>query len=496
MKLWQQGLLIIGLPLLFQVALALVLLFNLARIESAAKTESEAKRIIATCQEIRLELDRFAVMETARRYFSPQESARAFKEYAAKLAGQLAGLRAASPDDSEGRKILAEYCDDVQAWAAILQTVTIDFHDGTPQAVMSRFNSEQEYFEELFAAVAKVFAAQKQVQAHFGQAAKEFSPHALEERKQLASIIALGMTGNIVIAVAVAIFFGKATLLRMKMLLNNIKVFSVGSLELERLTGNDELAELGRSFNSMAEERTRAEQLRIAMLDMVSHDLRSPLSSCSLGLAMLLKTQGEGLGSAVLKKLRRIDSELLRLMRMADSLLTVGKIGHGEIELNVSEYKIGELLDTSLDALRGTAETKNVSIEESLDRQWSLFCDGDKVVQILVNLLSNALKFTPAGSKIMIGIQELGNGGYRFEILDQGPGIPAVLQDKLFKRFSQLGQDAQTRSGGSGLGLYIAKMLVDSHGGQIGCTSPDSGGSCFWFELPQCMALASGKEVT
>ena len=118
-----------------------------------------------------------------------------------------------------------------------------------------------------------------------------------------------------------------------------------------------------------------------------------------------------------------------------------------------------------------------------------LFCDSDRTIQVLVNLLSNAIKFAPKDSVITLRSKLTTDHSFRFEVVDQGPGVPPDQINSLFAKFHQLDQPTAVKQEGSGLGLYICRMLITAQGGKVGYTSPGDRGSCFWFELPL-------KEVT
>jgi len=486
MRLWLQGLVLIGLPLLFQVLFATFLIVNLKQIDSVISKETTGKRVLAICQEIRHTVDRYTILELAQRFVSPKDTANAKQVAIQELSRQIQILDSLPYIDESSKNIIRNYRQHLLKFAELISSAQTDYSGGDKARVsLARFVNLSEYFEEFIACAGEVVKDDRLISEHFTPIAQAFTPRALEERHRLMSFVMVGIVCNIMLAAGLALFYGKKTLLRFAVLTKNIKLFSEGATKLEELEGNDELTEVGRSFNEMAEARVKAEDLRNTLLAMVSHDLRSPLSSCNITLGLLLQRDSDSMAPSSLRQIRRVDAELQRLVRMADSLLTVGKIEHDKIELNLSAVTLDDLIGPTLNAVRGISDTKDVGIELDLDPERSFVCDGDKVIQILVNLLSNSLKFAPKGSTILIRIRLVGDSTkLRFEILDHGPGVPAELQSKLFQKFSQLEQPAEIQTSGSGLGLYISKLLVSAHGGEIGCSSPLEGGACFWFELP------------
>ncbi|MBX9696266.1 MAG: HAMP domain-containing histidine kinase [Cyanobacteria bacterium] len=485
MKLWLQGLILIGLPLGFQILFAVTLIINLHRIDSAVTKETTSKQILNVCQQMRVTSDQFMMAELSRRYIPPEEAAEARKSTMADLAKHLKTIEAICPSlDEQSKKIVIKCRDDTVRMMQVVSTAETVFADNVPKIALSRFSSQVEYYEEVTSLMRQLVKDDKLIRKHFSPITREFSPQALEGRQFLLSLITAGILGNLILSTGLAIFYGRKTLARFAVLIGNIKQFGSGSAKLQSLSGDDELAELGRSFNEMAEARIKAEELRKTMLEMVSHDLKSPLLSCTLTLHMVLQKFSDLLDPSVLRSLRRVNSDLSRLVRMADTLLTVGKLEHGEIALVPRSVYLEDLLAPTVDAVRGLADVKGIGIEMEHESDVEIICDADRVIQVLVNFVSNSIKFAPSDSVVTVRVSLLEHA-CRFEVIDEGPGVPAEMQKKLFQKFSQLEQPSDLKSSGSGLGLYVSKLLVDAHGGTIGCSSPENGGACFWFELPK-----------
>ena len=216
---------------------------------------------------------------------------------------------------------------------------------------------------------------------------------------------------------------------------------------------------------------------------MVSHDLRSPLSSVS-GIFTLAVTNVYGQMSDQLRTVLGLcDSEMHRLIRLANDLLDIEKVESGGLELSISRCGGQTVVEDALNAVQGQAQSDEVSISLDVEQGMELRCDRDRIIQVLVNLLSNAVKFSPRGENVQLKCYSE-NAVAVFAVTDNGPGIAREEQNEIFERFKQLAQD-QTRTKGVGLGLAICKALVEQHGGTIGVTSELGKGSCFWVRLPQ-----------
>ncbi|MBX9692664.1 MAG: cell wall metabolism sensor histidine kinase WalK, partial [Cyanobacteria bacterium] len=229
-------------------------------------------------------------------------------------------------------------------------------------------------------------------------------------------------------------------------------------------------------------ERHEIERLKQEFVSMVSHDLRSPIASLQ-GILSLLELGAYGqLSEKGNNMLKTADTEMTRLMRLIDGLLDLEKMEAGKMELDRSAVDLQMIVKQTLDAVGYLAESAGIRIEtpsEKLD----VYADGPKLVQVVINLVANAIKFSPAGSTIAISYEDLGDC-IELSVSDQGRGIPVSQQEHIFERFKQVDVKDHSEKGGKGLGLAICKSIVDAHGGTIGVDSMEGEGSTFWFTIP------------
>jgi signal transduction histidine kinase len=235
-----------------------------------------------------------------------------------------------------------------------------------------------------------------------------------------------------------------------------------------RLAGQyDREQEAARAANAAAWSRKE-------LLDIVSHDLRSPLSSIVLGLDMLREEHPNTRYVSV------ISHSAERMQRMVNDLLDASRAEVAKLELDRKVVRPGELLADVTEQFGDLAKSANVELRTVSEADGTIYVDRQRILQVLANLVGNALKFTLSGSAITVAATRTGDT-VRFSVSDGGPGIPDAEQDKVFDAYTQ-GETA-SRRGGIGLGLYICKKLVDAHGGRIGVRSSNGQGSTFWFEI-------------
>jgi signal transduction histidine kinase/FixJ family two-component response regulator len=233
--------------------------------------------------------------------------------------------------------------------------------------------------------------------------------------------------------------------------------------------------------NARLLQQAQAEtRLREDMIAVVSHDLRNPLNVVSLGTKAMLSGL-QPLDPAVRKKIERIDRAANQMRALIDDLLDLSRIKSGQLELTVQPFAARALVEDSVDAVRPLAQEKGIGLEMDVGgARHSVRCDPSRLRQVFSNLIGNALKFTPPGGRIRVAAQDRGDA-VSFSVSDTGPGIPAEHQARIFERYWQAPETARL---GAGLGLFIAKGIVDAHGGAIALESAPGAGSTFSFTIP------------
>lgn len=230
-------------------------------------------------------------------------------------------------------------------------------------------------------------------------------------------------------------------------------------------------------------ERKAAEQRVSDFYSMVSHELKTPLTSVK-GALMLLERGKAGELTPRAEQLTALGrKECDRMIRLINDMLDIKKIEVGKLQLFRQNLDAADLIAQTMDALRGVANDQDIKLTQVIEGTVTINADKDRVVQILTNLISNAVKFAPNGSRVTVRVEEKGKVA-RFSVSDTGPGISKTEQWKLFKVFQQIDRVEDAPREGTGLGLAICKGIVDEHGGAIGVISDTGKGATFWFDIP------------
>jgi PAS domain S-box-containing protein len=229
-------------------------------------------------------------------------------------------------------------------------------------------------------------------------------------------------------------------------------------------------------------ERKELERLKQEFVSMISHDLRTPLNSVLA--AIELVTSGHfALDDQVQVYMERAHRNLKFSLSLINQLLEIEKMQSGQIVLALDATSTKEIISKAVEGVLNLSLSREVEIIVP-QTNYEVIADTDRLVQVVINLLGNALKFSPNKSTIVIS-EEQTETYTLISVTDQGRGIPKESQEGIFDRFQQVSPTDQAEKQGSGLGLAICKMIVEAHKGRIGVTSEPDKGSSFWFEIPR-----------
>jgi signal transduction histidine kinase len=249
----------------------------------------------------------------------------------------------------------------------------------------------------------------------------------------------------------------------------------------------DEIGRLGQAFNHMIAQLRATEQMRTDFVSNVSHELRTPLTAIK-GLVETLRDGAVDDRKVRGRFLATMEDETDRLIRLVNDLLVLSKADSQALKLKREPLNVQDLIERSVRKLAPQLEEKGIGVEVSAsdESQWVL-ADADRVEQVLVNLLDNAIKYSPEGGGITVAIDEGEQkpGVVSVAVCDEGLGIPAGDLPRVFERFYRVDRARSRDGGGSGLGLSIAKAIVEAHGGEITLRSKEGQGTTVSFTLPR-----------
>ena len=235
----------------------------------------------------------------------------------------------------------------------------------------------------------------------------------------------------------------------------------------------------------------RLQRIRAEFIDNLSHELRTPLTTISL-LAETASRDAESASPRLRDRISKIEVETGHLIQMVNELLDLSRIESGTAQLLLDDVDMVKVVRSTAERLRLFAERQGLRIVLDTPEHVSpVRGDEDRLGQVLVNLLHNAVKFSPNGGDIVVGVRETADG-ITVWVRDPGMGVPRADLTRIFERFYKVDRARFRGRGGTGLGLSISRHVVDSHGGRIWADSEEGHGSTFSFTIP----LAPNGTVT
>jgi two-component system sensor histidine kinase GlrK len=251
-----------------------------------------------------------------------------------------------------------------------------------------------------------------------------------------------------------------------------------------RISSPPEIAELAAAFNRMCERLKEIERMKADFYSSMSHELRTPLTSIKEGTGLLLDGVGGETTDKQKKLLTILAEESNRLIGLVNSLLDLSKMEAGMLNYEFAAVNLDSLIRRAVAEITPLVEAKQISLDTAIDVPLpSARMDPERMLQVLRNLIGNAVKFTPNGGQVTVTARPV-NGKLQVSVQDSGPGIPAESLTTIFEKFYQGNHKGAQSRPGTGLGLAIAKNIITSHGGEIWAESQFGQGSKFFFVLP------------
>jgi signal transduction histidine kinase len=266
-------------------------------------------------------------------------------------------------------------------------------------------------------------------------------------------------------------------------LLNTFADQAVIAIENIRLF--QEIQQKSRQLEAANERLQELDRLKSDFVSNVSHELRTPLTAIKGAVDLILREVAGPLSEKQIHYLTRVKSNTHHLAGLINDLLDLSKIEEGKIELQAAPVSLAGLVHEVAETLRPIAAEKQITIDSKIPKTSLLvWADRDKITQVLINLIGNAIKFTPIQGKVLISGLKKGAEWVQVSVNDTGQGIAPAESQKIFEKFYQGAEVGQAKPKGTGLGLAISKALVELHGGKIWLKSEMNRGSTFYFTLP------------
>ena len=482
LSLVQKGILLVALPLLFELGFLASFGWLLYQAESEAAHQAHSNTVAAHCESLIKSFYNGATYLIAFGALQSPAVDENFTRCMAAIKKHESSLQVLVADDPAERRLLAELLPTIDSGVVLFSQTKARLEEDRNAWV---FMKTQKLTNKIQTIVAKLLPGLQQL-ADLERRKADASPFAeARTRLLIKQVLVAAALFNILLAVALAVYVTRGLTRRISVLVENTNRLAHKEALLPQQSGNDEIALLDKTFHEMSASLEAAERVKQEFVAMVGHDLKTPLTFLHATLALTAMGKLDPATPEGLHKIKEAEEETNRLVLLVSDLLDVARLEAGAFQVELKPLPLWLVIERSAKAVSALAESAGVQVQiPRTDAE--VMGDADRLEQVLVNLLANAIKASPANGTITVDALEF-KDYHQVKVTDQGPGIAEVDQSIIFERFQQ-GRSEATRKDGLGLGLAICKAIVDEHHGEIGVDSRPGAGSCFWIRIPRAPA--------
>lgn len=484
MSIARSGMLMIGLFILLELMFCGTLFWQTQQAEQEAQREEHFKNIVRKTHKI--ETLCFEAVECLKRYAATRDKAesRHFDEKTQEIIDVLAWLKVELKDHKSCMDCLEDLANKIESAIKTMGNARSIFEKTT--SMQEALSKLQETNNNFTLPLRDLLKNQTELVRQEERVIRDSPATQRQLRRLIRTVLAVGILANIVFAVLLFKFFTSTITSRLAVMVDNTQKFKSSVNLNEPLTGADEIAVLDNSFHDMVGAVLEAQQMRQTFVAMISHDLRTPLTNVQAYLALVSEGILGQVPDLVKAEAEKTERNVSRLIRLINDLLVLEKMEAGKMQMNCKVVYLEDIFEKSVEAIEEFAKQHEVKLVVG-ETNAEVYADPDRLVQVLINLASNAVKFSPRGESVEISAIETDNY-VEVKVQDRGRGVPPEHREAIFEKYKQVKSEDQSKKGGTGLGLPICKLIVEQLGGSIGVESEEGKGSTFWFRLPSAVA--------
>jgi signal transduction histidine kinase len=501
LKIRHKGIILVAVPLVFELAIVGALTYSLHRADQAIGLVRHSERILTELSTFDNAFEKlfssgamYMLTRSEKQYNTFGELRRQEQEALAKLRELIGNDERQQENLKNLESAMKEVNDRIDQAVETVHSES-GFRGLMEMAGVGSRRRDLRFTQDFFSATAAIAAVEHERSQHY-------SVREGKARQLVYTSLVVAVVGNIVVCIALAIFFSRDVTFRLSTIMDNtFRLRARRSLQ-PLLSGDDEIAYLDKAFHEMSAEieatedkRRQLDALKREFANMVNHDMRSPLQA----LRGFLENAADGVYGKMSAEGQSLSESLIGslglLLKLVNSLLEVDQLEDAGVKLDLQPHSVRQIIEHVTAPLQLLAQTKQVVLNVSGGPDdLQVIADDDRVVQVLQNLVSNAIAYSPSSGSVELTYQQIA-GFVEFRIRDNGPGIAEADQEQIFERFKRGESAAATKVQGYGLGLAICKTIVDRHHGIIGVESQPGKGSTFWFKIPavDCPADSSNS---
>lgn len=470
-------------PLLFALAFVSVLATLLRQAEREAIKETHARIVITKCNQMHDSIFDAGTALIEYKLTRNDALGRKYFDLVANVLDDLRTIEILVHDNTTQEKLFSDLQRSCGAGLEVLESFrkTINQPEQTITPVTDIKDARQATLDKILGSIQQLVEEERRI--------RDIAPMKRSAlRGQILYALAAGIVFNIALAFVLIILVYKGLVTRIGIMVKNANRIGTRVKLLPRMTGSDEIGHLDAVFHDMADEIERIERHKRELLSIVGHDMHSPLMSVQKSLDLIDSgVLGES-PAGMTKEVGVACLNVKRLIALTNDFLDIEKIEAGGLEMQISGQSLLAIIDSAIDAVDRAADRRGIFIQRPFS-EVEIDCDHQRLVQVLVNLLSNAINCSPDDSEIHLEVDDRA-----IEVIvrvrDSGPGLEQVVLENIFEPF-RYGkilpnvQESEFSVKGTGLGLAISKAIIAGHGGGIGVDSVVGQGSTFWFSVPK-----------
>jgi signal transduction histidine kinase len=475
LTIFQKGLLLVSVPLAFEIAFVAYLSSLLHASDEQVKVEQHAKDVVLHADTLRRDWTEASFAATVYAYNKNPALYFKYKSLLLELEDEMTALR--------------KLCKNNRTQMAAIED--LDKCNSISTSLLEHIQNEKEPLGALFPKGSLTTAQHPFVVLRRlcdeiidqEQTVLDRSPAIRRQnRQQIDQALWSAIGFNVALTVFFTAYLSRNITGRLRSVMSNTRKMVDRQQLLPAVGGTDEIAELDNAIHRTSDELNELEKFKRELTAMVTHELRSPLTSIQ-GVLTLLRVGALGeIPPLAQQKVEMAESNTQRLIRLINDLLDIEKMEAGKLEMAPQATPLQSIFDQSVAAVQDFAAQHHVDIINEPTDLWANV-DADRLTQVVINFLSNAIKYSDSGSNVTITSQQQ-SSFIKVLVTDTGRGIPEDYKEKIFEKFQQVNAKDTRERKGTGLGLAISKSIVEQHGGDIGVDSEVGKGSTFWFTVP------------
>lgn len=472
-KLFQKVLVLVTIPLAFQLLFLLSLSMMLDQAEREVKRESCARSLLMHVRVLTKALTSGAAI--GYNTISGKLFLERFNSAIAPIPSELKELERLGG-------LTSQQSQEFQSFGKLVEELQGKCTEGQSLLNVGQVDKGTAVLDSLTGSMAKVWTESETLLRDVKKLQDENPVIQTQMRQSLRLMLWIGAAANVLLVLGLATVFYRGTAARLaKLMENTVRLAKKQPLHAPS-GGGDEIAKLDEFFHEMAGELEELDIKKRDFVSMLTHDMRSPLTSLRLTLEMLAEGTFGQLTEQGKQVVMRSNGTTGRLVTMINNLLDIEKLEAGMLKFDMKPVSLSKVIEQSVDSVRGMAMQQYLTIEvPAVDEV--VWGDSERLTEVVTNLISNAIKYSPKAGKITITTTKH-ESSVEIAITDQGPGIAPKHQAAIFDQFFQIEEGPRKKTMGTGLGLAICKRLIEAHDGLIGVRSEQGTGSTFWIRIP------------